>query len=287
MSSRGALGTTWTVSTPTARVYPIASRPARPTNSDAGRMLNARKAKQLASRPRATVARSSWPPKPASANRPAADAAPIPVARPSTLPKPSAASVTTTMKQNANTTSSASTPVGPKRAPAITATAAAITVAAIVRRSARRGALHHHADGRERRRADGGDHGEGVGRRREREADQRSEGQERAGAAPDAATGRAAVPVPVPVGLPARGAPRDRPRPEHDGGDDRKDEEPAVLRADCQGASSEPERRAGNHQRMLRACVHRRPSAPARAPCGSSTTSAPAVSSSRAARAAP
>ena len=59
-----------------------------------------------------------------------------------------------------------------------------------MRRSARRGALHHHADGRERRRADGGDHGEGVGRRREREADQRAEGQERAGAAPDAATGR-------------------------------------------------------------------------------------------------
>ena len=56
MSSRGALGTTCTASTPTASVYPIASRPPRPTKSEAGRRLNARNAKQLASNPRATVA---------------------------------------------------------------------------------------------------------------------------------------------------------------------------------------------------------------------------------------
>ena len=70
-------------------------------NSDAGRVLNARNAKQVATSPSDTAARSSCPANAASPKIAAAPAVPTPTARPSTLPRPSTAWVTSTTSRNA------------------------------------------------------------------------------------------------------------------------------------------------------------------------------------------
>ena len=105
-------------------------------NSDAGRVLKARKPKQVPASPAPTAASEFWCANPASATSAVAPSSPKPDASASTFPSPSTAIVTAHTRKRAPTTSSGPTPVGPMRAPAATAAAAASATAAALTRSA-------------------------------------------------------------------------------------------------------------------------------------------------------
>ena len=130
VSSRHDTGTGSTASAPTASVNPMPSRPPRPTKSDAGRTLNARKAKHAAAKPdehagQPVLVREGGDPEQAGAGgQPGPGGQPVGVAE-----------AVDRLHHHEDEQERADhverlDPVGPRRAPASTATSAATAAAA-------------------------------------------------------------------------------------------------------------------------------------------------------------